>query len=89
MSRWAADDPDLAARIEQAEAVAIRDRLAVITKAADSGTWQAAAWFLERRYPEQWGRRTPKPETSDFQSGEVVLRWADDPGLNHGHAGSP
>ena len=34
----------------------LRD-LAVIRKAAAEGTWAAAAWRLERRHPDQWGRR--------------------------------
>jgi hypothetical protein len=28
----------------------------LIDKAAGEGTWQAAAWKLERRYPESYGR---------------------------------
>ena len=35
----------------------VRD-LAIIDKAARGGTWQAAAWKLERRNPKAWGRRT-------------------------------
>ncbi len=31
--------------------------LAKIQKAAADGNWQAAAWWLERRYPADWGRR--------------------------------
>jgi len=31
--------------------------LALIGKAAQDGTWQAAAWLLERRYPEEYGRK--------------------------------
>lgn len=27
-----------------------------IHKAADSGHWQASAWYLERRYPEEFAR---------------------------------
>jgi len=34
----------------------VRD-LGRIEKAAGAGVWQAAAWRLERRYPERWGRR--------------------------------
>ena len=26
-------------------------------KAAGEGSWQAAAWRLERKFPERWGRR--------------------------------
>ena len=28
-----------------------------IQEAAQNGDWRAAAWMLERRYPEKWGRR--------------------------------
>lgn len=31
--------------------------LAFIDGAARAGTWQAAAWRLERRHPSKWGRR--------------------------------
>lgn len=30
--------------------------VALIQKAAQDGTWQAAAWFLERSAPARWGR---------------------------------
>lgn len=43
--------------IKKALAVAeVRD-LAVISEAAKAGVWQAAAWKLERRHPERWGRK--------------------------------
>ena len=29
----------------------------VVKNAAGDGAWQAAAWILERRFPERWGRR--------------------------------
>jgi hypothetical protein len=31
--------------------------VALIRKAAMEGTWQAAAWFLERSHPHKWGRQ--------------------------------
>lgn len=43
--------------IEKAAAEAeIRD-IARIDKAAAAGIWQAAAWRLERKHPDRWGRR--------------------------------
>jgi hypothetical protein len=32
--------------------------LAVIDKAAQEGVWQAAAWRLERKHPDRWGRQS-------------------------------
>ena len=29
-----------------------------IRRAADNGTWQASAWFLERSFPKKWGKRS-------------------------------
>lgn len=43
--------------IEKAEAESSLGDLALITRAAQDGAWQAAAWKLERRNPEQWGRQ--------------------------------
>ncbi len=36
----------------------LRD-LDVIDAAAQRGEWQAAAWRLERKHPDRWGRRAP------------------------------
>ena len=27
-----------------------------IQKAAENGSWQASAWYLERKYPQEWAR---------------------------------
>lgn len=43
--------------VEKATAVARLERLEQIDIAAASGSWQAAAWWLERRYPDEYGRR--------------------------------
>jgi hypothetical protein len=43
--------------IQKAEADAKVNALALIAKAANNGAWQAAAWMLERKNPEQWGKR--------------------------------
>jgi transposase-like protein len=46
----------LLARLEAAEGQAALRWLRQIEQAAKDGAWQAAAWKLERRYPEQYGR---------------------------------
>jgi len=66
LRRWVlkADDPtapqeyvDFKAELEKARAQAQVVAVAQIRKAASDGSWQAAAWFLERSFPEDWGRR--------------------------------
>lgn len=55
--------------VQEAFAAAeIRD-VALIGKAA-TDQWQAAAWRLERRYPEKWGRRE-RHEHSGPEGGPV------------------
>lgn len=60
LSRWRKAKPDLEADMQQAEAAGAVRALQVIQAAAASGTWQAAAWMLERRYPGEYGRRAPR-----------------------------
>ena len=73
--RWRATDAAFAAQVKEAEGAAAVGWLAKIEKAANEGTWQAAAWKLERRYPEQYGRQV----TSVQHSGKVdVSKLSDD-----------
>jgi len=44
------------AAVKNAEEEAVQSRIAVIQKAAQDGNWQAAAWWLERKFPAEWGR---------------------------------
>lgn len=41
--------------VKKAEADAVVRNVALIQKAA-TDTWQAAAWWLERKYPEHWSQ---------------------------------
>jgi hypothetical protein len=54
--RWLRFD-GFVALIEKAESDAEVRMVAHVLKAATDGTWQAAAWWLERRRPEAYGRR--------------------------------
>ena len=47
---------DFVDAVENARAQAQVRHVANITKAGADGTWQASAWWLERSYPQQWGR---------------------------------
>jgi transposase len=42
--------------VEKARADAEVRAVHAVQKAANDGTWQAAAWFLERSHPQRWGR---------------------------------
>jgi len=61
--RWPEKYPEYATLVEEIEVVKAecqRDMVNVIVNTAKSGapnTWQAAAWYLERTDPENWGRR--------------------------------
>lgn len=43
--------------IENAKATAEVENVAIIKRAARDGTWQAAAWWLERTRPQKFGRK--------------------------------
>jgi hypothetical protein len=55
----------LRSRLAEAEGRAAIGWLALIEQAAREGNWQAAAWKLERRYPETYGRTFNKLAVTD------------------------
>jgi transposase len=58
--------------VEKARAEAEVRNVHLIQTAAQGGTWQAAAWFLERSHPGKWGRRE-KIEHSGPGGGPITL----------------
>jgi hypothetical protein len=60
---------ELRDRMAEAEGRAAIGWLAKIEQAASEGNWNAAAWKLERRYPETYGRTMQKLALTD-PSGE-------------------
>jgi transposase len=64
-----ANNAEFAEAIKAAEGAAAVGWLAKIEQAANDGTWQAAAWKLERRYPQEYGRTVVSTE----QTGEVTV----------------
>jgi hypothetical protein len=42
--------------VERAKAEAITKKIAVIAKSGNDGDWRAAAWWLERQMPEEFGK---------------------------------
>ncbi len=57
--KWNTEEPfvQFFQDIKDAEAKAVIGWLAKIEKAANEGTWQAAAWKAERRYPGIYGKQ--------------------------------
>lgn len=66
---WRDKYPAFSAAIKAAEGEAAMKWLTMIEDAAHNGTWQAAAWKLERRYPEQYGRQV----TDNQHSGDITI----------------
>lgn len=58
--------------VEKARADAEVRNVHLIQQAAQGGTWQAAAWFLERSMPQKWARRE-KVEMSGPDGGPITL----------------
>lgn len=74
---WLQAKPEFSEAIKEAEGGAAVGWLARIEQAAKDGTWQAAAWKLERRYPEQYGR-----QVVDVARRDVVERIAREEGVD-------
>lgn len=64
--------------VKEAEGAAAVGWLAKIEKAANDGAWQAAAWKLERRYPQSYGRQVHEVQGKDGGSLNIVLKWGDE-----------
>lgn len=53
---WRQSKSQFSDLVKEAEGKAAVGWLKKIESAADDGAWQAAAWKLERRYPQDYGR---------------------------------
>lgn len=76
----AAQHEEFLRAVKDADGTAIVALLLTIDEAAKNGAWQAAAWKLERRHPERFGRmyRTPPAEqttvSASAEAGPIELR---------------
>jgi len=64
--RWLSENPSFSTAIEQKKAQAVHDRVSRILEAGRKGVWQADAWWLERRRPEQFMLRQKLDTDSKF-----------------------
>ena len=58
LSTFLSARPHLTERLKKAEALHITRALEIIDRAAEKGTWQAAAWRIERRAQEHFGQQS-------------------------------
>lgn len=70
---WQSEKSAFSVAIKKAEAECKVARIATILKASEK-SWQAAAWWLERRCPDEYGR-TPKEEPVNAVSYEELDQW--------------
>lgn len=71
--RWMEDDATFRDAVEKAEADAEVRFVAQVAQAASSGTWSAAAWWLERRRGQDW-RRHESLEVTGNPNAPVVVK---------------
>ncbi len=71
-NEWMKNKPEFSFAIKEAEGKAAATWLARIEDAAKS-QWQAAAWKLERRYPQDYGRTVQDHNVDMKVSGDVTL----------------
>ena len=81
--RWADAEPTFAAKLAMAEAQCQDRLLKIIDDVADQRlptTWQAAAWKLERRWPDEYGQKSRLDVNLDLQA--EIRSLADERGLD-------
>lgn len=71
---WREAKPAFSVLLEAAEAKAAMRWLTWINAAAADGDWRAAAFMLERRYPQHYGRRA----LENHISGELTIAYVND-----------
>ena len=59
----------------RAEAVPVIRALDSIRRAGERGGWRAAAWFLERRYPDSWGPKATAWRRDEERERPLEARW--------------
>ena len=71
---------EFAEAVKLAEGQAVVGWLRKIEEAATNGAWQAAAWKLERRYPQEYGRTVQEHTGPDGGPLKIeMVRYADHP----------
>jgi len=70
--RWRKQSADFAEEVKKAEAEAIARNVTLIQKAAGT-SWQAAAWWLERRHPQDFAK-TERLQHAGSEGKEIKIK---------------
>ena len=60
------------AAVKKAQADAVAANVMLVQIAAREGTWQAAAWWLERRHPDQYGSDRKRVKELERLLAEII-----------------
>jgi len=71
---WRENKPAFSAAVKEAEGRAAVKWLAKIEQAASEGNWTAAAWKLERRYPQDYGRTVQEQRVTGDAEKPISIR---------------
>lgn len=77
LANWIKEYSDFSKAIEKAEGEAEAKMVSVIKLASDT-TWQAAAWWLERKHKAEWSSRVEQTG-ADGSPVKVIVEYADKP----------
>lgn len=69
---WMNKKPAFAEAIKEAEAKAVAGRIARI-RLAEGDHWQAAAWWLERKYPQEFGRTVQENQITGKDGAPIAI----------------
>ena len=75
---WRESDPAFSAALQKAQAAMTAKALRAIEEAHQSGAWQAAAWWLERTFPEEYGRTVQQQQVSGEVNHTVRITYVND-----------
>jgi len=70
--KWRKDDPSLIPLLKKAKAEQLASMIANI-KQAGQKEWSAHAWYLERRYPEKFAKKTIVVEPRKSDDGGILV----------------
>jgi len=76
--RWLDEDATFRDAVEKAEGNAESRMLRVIEDAAISGTWQAAAWWLERRRKDEYALKQIQQHEGNAEKPLHVIQFVRD-----------